>query len=70
MAGSQRTQAKIIWLGNGSRVSVPETAARLLPELKKRGFRVVTCAQLFAEAGVTPVHGRLYSNVYQTVNKP
>ena len=37
----------------------------IIPELKKRGYHFVTCAQLFAEAGVTPVHGRLYSNVYQ-----
>ena len=42
----------------------------IIPELKKRGYRFVTCAQLFAEAGVTLVHGRLYSNVYQTVDKP
>ena len=42
----------------------------IIPELKKRGFRFVTCRQLFEEAGVTPVHGRLYSNVYQTVSDP
>ena len=42
-----------------------EALKTIVPELKKRGYRFVTCAQLFAEAGVTPVHGRLYSNVYQ-----
>ena len=36
MAGTKRSKANVIWLGNGNRVSVPETAARLLPELKKR----------------------------------
>ena len=36
MAGKKREKADVIWLGNGSRASVPETAARLLPELKKR----------------------------------
>ena len=41
----------------------------ILPELKKRGFRFVTCAQLFAEKGITPVPGRLYTNVLQTVDR-
>ena len=34
--GPAPSRARVIWLGNGGRVSVPETAARLLPELKKR----------------------------------
>ena len=38
----------------------------IVPELKKRGFRFVTCAQLFAEKGVVPQHGWLYSNALQT----
>ena len=38
----------------------------IIPELKKRGFRFVTCAQLFAEKGVTPRRGWLYSNALQT----
>lgn len=43
------------------------TALRaVIPALKRRGFRFVTCAQLFDEKGVTPVKGRLYSNALQT----
>ena len=38
----------------------------IVPELKKRGFRFVTCAQLFEEKGVTPKKGWLYSNALQT----
>ena len=37
----------------------------IVPELKKRGFRFVTCAQLFMEKGVTPRPGWLYSNALQ-----
>ena len=40
----------------------------IIPELKKRGFRFVTCAQLFEEKGVTPKKGWLYSNALQTVS--
>ena len=40
----------------------------IIPELKKRGFRFVTCAQLFEEKGVTPRKGWLYSNALQTVS--
>ncbi len=42
----------------------------IIPELKKRGFRFVTVSQLFEETGITPVHGRFYSNVYQTTDEP
>ena len=42
----------------------------IIPELKKRGFEFVTVAQLFERKGITPVHGRLYSNVLQTVDRP
>ena len=51
-------------------INTVEALKTIIPELKKRGFRFVTCAQLFAEKGITPVHGRLYSNVLQTVDRP
>ena len=47
-----------------------EALKTIIPGLKQRGFRFVTIRQLFGEAGVTPVHGRLYSNVYQTTDEP
>lgn len=42
----------------------------IIPELKRRGYEFVTVSGLFAQAGVTPVRGRLYSNVYQTTDEP
>ena len=50
--------------------STVEALKTIIPELKKRGFRFVTIRRLFEEAGVTPVHGRLYYNVYQTTDEP
>ena len=41
----------------------------IIPELKKRGFGFVTVAELFRRKGITPVHGRLYSNVFQTEDR-
>ena len=41
-----------------------ETIQTVIPEMKRRGFRFVTCGQLFREAGVAPVQGKMYSNVY------
>ena len=51
-------------------VNTVEAIRTVIPALKERGFRFVTCGQLFQEAGVTPVRGRLYSNVYQTADRP
>ncbi len=53
--------------GNANTVEALKT---VIPELKKRGFSFVTVRQLFAETGITPVPGRLYSNVYQTTDEP
>lgn len=41
----------------------------LIPELKNRGYEFVTCSQLFALNRITPVRNRLYSNVFQTVDR-
>ena len=35
----------------------------VIPTLLERGFRFTTCRQLFAEKGVMPLVGRMYSNV-------
>ena len=41
----------------------------VIPTLLDRGFRFTTCRQLFAEKGVTPLVGRMYSNVLQTADR-
>ncbi len=50
-------------------VNTVEALKAVIPELKARGFSFVTVPQLFREAGVTPVHNRIYTNVYQTVDR-
>ena len=50
-------------------VNTVEALKVIIPELKKRGFSFCTVPQLFAECGVTPVRNRIYSNVYQTVDR-
>ena len=50
-------------------VNTVEALKTIIPELKRRGVTFCTVPQLFAECGVTPVHNRLYSNVYQTVDR-
>ncbi len=42
----------------------------VIPTLLDRGFRFTTCGNLFKEKGVTPIRGRLYSNVLQTADRP
>ena len=49
--------------GNTNTVEALKT---VIPELKKRDFCFVTCAQLFDECGIVPDHTYLYSNVFQT----
>lgn len=53
--------------GNENTVEAVKT---VIPVLKQRGFRFVTCGQLFREMGVTPVRGRMYSNALQTADRP
>ena len=50
-------------------VNTVEALRVIIPEFKARGFRFVTCSELFREAGVTPQRGILYSNVHQTVRR-
>ena len=35
----------------------------IIPELKKQGYTFVTVSDLFAKCGVTPQHGKIYTNV-------
>ena len=42
----------------------------IIPELKKQGWHFMTCSGIFREAGVIPQRNRLYSNVYQTEDRP
>ncbi|MBQ6060062.1 MAG: polysaccharide deacetylase family protein [Clostridia bacterium] len=47
-------------------INTVEALKVVIPELKKRGFEFLTVPQLFEQCGVTPVRGRIYSNVFQT----
>ena len=53
--------------GNENTVEALKT---IIPALKKRGFTFHTVAGLFKECGITPVRNRLYSNVFQTIDRP
>ena len=46
-----------------------EALKTIIPELKKRGFTFCTVRQIFEGCGVTPVRNRIYSNVFQTVDR-
>ena len=46
-----------------------EALKTIIPELKARGFTFHTVADLFRSCGVTPVRNRLYSNVFQTIDR-
>jgi len=47
-----------------------EALREIIPALKQRGYEFMTVPQLFASCGVTPARNRLYSNVFQTVDRP
>ena len=54
-------------LGN---VNTVEALKTVIPALKERGFTFHTVSGLFRTCGVTPVRNRLYSNVFQTTDRP
>lgn len=41
-----------------------EALRTVIPAWKERGFEFVTCGELFDLKGVTPKHGKIYSNVW------
>ncbi len=43
-----------------------EALRKLIPALKEQGYTFYTCSGLFEACGVSPVFGRIYSNVFQT----
>ena len=47
-----------------------EALKTIIPELKARGFTFHTVAELFRLCGVKPIRNRLYSNVFQTIDRP
>ena len=51
-------------------VNTVEALKTIIPELKERGYTFHTVDGLFKECGVTPIRNRLYSNVFQTVDRP
>ena len=51
-------------------VNTVEALKTIIPELKERGFTFHTVAGLFRDCGITPVRNRLYSNVFQTIDRP
>ena len=50
-------------------VNTVEALKTIIPELKNRGYEFLTCDALFKAKGITPVRNRLYSNVFQTVDR-
>ncbi len=51
-------------------VNTVEALKTIIPALKDRGFTFHTVAGLFEACGVTPVRNRLYSNVFQSGDRP
>ena len=51
-------------------INTVEALKTIIPELKKRGFTFHTVAGLFRDCGVSPIRNRLYSNVFQTIDRP
>ena len=51
-------------------INTVEALKTIIPELKVRGFTFHTVADLFRSCGITPIRNRLYSNVFQTIDRP
>ena len=51
-------------------INTVEALKTIIPELKTRGFTFHTVADLFRTCGITPLRNRLYSNVFQTIDRP
>lgn len=51
-------------------VNTVEALKTVIPALKARGFSFHTVSGLFDACGVSPVRGRLYSNVFQSGDRP
>ena len=51
-------------------VNTVEALKTIIPALKERGASFHTVADLFRSCGVSPVRGRLYSNVFQSGDRP
>ena len=51
-------------------VNTVEALKTVLPALKAQGYTFHTVSGLFRACGVAPVPGRLYSNVFQTSDRP
>lgn len=49
----------------GNKATV-EALRRIIPELKKQGYRFMTASEIFQHSGVDPHQHKLWSNVYQT----
>ena len=51
-------------------INTVEALKTIIPALKDRGFTFHTVGGLFTSCGITPVRNRLYSNVFQTIDRP
>lgn len=51
-------------------VNTVEALKTVIPALKAQGYTFHTVSGLFRACGVAPVPGRLYSNVFQTSDRP